>query len=87
MIGIHISVVTMALSHPTTLNLELMSTAAKKLAEESMRASEMLLGKVVARVVRHRESEVLLEFTDGTRLFVNSSGEAVELSVSGSGSE
>lgn len=51
------------------------------LEEESMLATEMLSGKVVARVVRHRETEVLVEFTDGTRLFVDRSTNGVEVSI------
>jgi hypothetical protein len=54
-----------------------------KLAEQAERASEMLHGKVVARVIRHRLAEVILEFTDGTRFFVDSATEVLELSVTG----
>jgi hypothetical protein len=54
-----------------------------KLAEEAERASEMLHGKVVARVIRHRPAEVILEFTDGTRVFVDSASGVLELSVTG----
>ncbi|MBA4766643.1 MAG: hypothetical protein H2049_03290 [Porphyrobacter sp.] len=50
------------------------------LDEESERATAMLAGKIVARVVRQREAEVLIEFTDGTRLFVDG-GTTVELSI------
>jgi hypothetical protein len=53
------------------------------LEDESTRATEMLSGKVVARVVRHRESEVLVEFTDGTRLFVDRRANGIELSITG----
>ena len=53
------------------------------LEQESDRATQLLSGKVVARVVRHREAEVLVEFTDGTRLFVDCSGTGVELSITG----
>ena len=48
--------------------------------DESERATEMLAGKVVARVVRHREAEVLIEFADGTRLFVDG-GTTLDLSI------
>jgi hypothetical protein len=58
-------------------------TDASKLAEESARATEVLAGKVVARVVRHREGEVLVEFEDGTRLFVDRTASGVELSITG----
>jgi hypothetical protein len=50
------------------------------LADESERATALVAGKVVARVVRHREGEVLIEFTDGTRLFVDGAA-ALELSI------
>jgi hypothetical protein len=53
------------------------------LKAEAERASEMLRGKVVARVIRHRPTEVLLEFTDGTRLFVDQAADALELSITG----
>ncbi len=42
------------------------------LEEESARATELLHGKVVRRIIRHRESEVLIEFEDGSRLFADS---------------
>lgn len=52
-----------------------------QLSDEATRASELLRGKVVSHIVRHRESEVLIEFTDGTRLFVDRSSSGVELSI------
>ncbi len=57
------------------------------LAQEAMRATQMLKGKVVARIARHRDTEVLVEFTDGTRLFVDRSDSAVELSITGGASD
>ena len=53
------------------------------LEQESAHATEMLSGKIVAKIVRHRETEVLIEFTDGTRLFVDQSDRGVELSITG----
>ena len=50
------------------------------LDEETTRATEMLRGKVVKRVVRHREGEVLIEFEDGARLFADSET-SLELSI------
>ena len=32
----------------------------------------MLLGKIVRRVIRHRDGEVLIEFEDGSRFFADS---------------
>ena len=40
----------------------------------------MLLGKIVQRIWRHRDGEVVIEFEDGSRLFVDS-GSALELSI------
>lgn len=51
------------------------------LDEESARATEMLQGKTVARVVRHRPGEVMIEFVDGTRVFVDRSEAGVEVSI------
>jgi hypothetical protein len=41
------------------------------LEEEATRATEMLHGKVVRAVWRHRPGEVWIEFVDETRLFVD----------------
>jgi hypothetical protein len=51
------------------------------LKAEGRRASRMLKGKVVKVVHRHRAGEVLIEFEDGTRLFVDAKGDQVELSI------
>lgn len=60
-----------------------MPLSAKDLADEATRATEMLQGKVIARITRQRETEVLVEFADGTRLFIDRSGPGVELSITG----
>lgn len=57
------------------------------LKTEAKRASEMLRGKVVARVTRHRAEEVCIEFTDGSRLFVDRQSNGLELSITGTGDE
>ena len=54
---------------------------------EAERATELLGGKVVSRVTRHRAGEVCVEFTDGTRLFVDRADEGVELTITGGGEE
>ena len=54
------------------------------LNNEASKATEMLTGKVVSLVQRHREKEVLVEFTDGTRLFIDSSNAGLELSITDS---
>lgn len=52
-----------------------------KLRLEAERATEILRGKSVAIVWRHRSGEVGIEFTDGSRLFVDHTSEGVELSI------
>ena len=47
----------------------------------------MLRGKVVARVMRHRNREFGMEFTDGTRLFVDAHQDEIELSITGGSDE
>jgi len=53
------------------------------LEEEAKRATEMLSGKTISLIHRHRSGEVLIEFTDGTRLFVDRSETGLELSITG----
>ena len=53
----------------------------EKLKAEGRRASRMLKGKIVKVVRRHRAGEVLIEFTDGARLFVDAKGDEIELSI------
>ncbi|WP_210171809.1 hypothetical protein [Mesorhizobium sp. Root157] len=50
------------------------------LEEESERATSMLIGKVVRRVMRHRDGEVVIEFEDGSRFFADSDS-PLELSI------
>ncbi|HEY6813960.1 MAG TPA: hypothetical protein VI168_00340 [Croceibacterium sp.] len=50
------------------------------LDEESERATSILLGKVVRRVTRHRDREVMIEFEDGSRFFAESDS-PLELSI------
>jgi hypothetical protein len=52
------------------------------LEEEAQRAIEMLAGRVVSNIRRYKSSEVLVEFADGARLFVDSTT-SVELSIAG----
>jgi hypothetical protein len=53
------------------------------LAQEERRLSELLAGKIVKIVKRHRNTELLLEFTDGTRLYVDCPEAKLEMSVTG----
>lgn len=57
------------------------------LAEEEKRLNELLKGKTVLRIVRNRPKEILVEFDDATRLFVNHEDDALDLSVTGPVSE
>jgi hypothetical protein len=57
------------------------------LNQEAERASELLKGKIVAKVMRHRAKEVCVEFTDGTRLFVDHNSDNVELSITAAAEE
>ncbi|MBA4759363.1 hypothetical protein [Sphingosinicella sp.] len=50
------------------------------LEEESKRATAMLRGKTVKRIMRFRKEEVVVEFEDGSRFFADSI-EPVELSI------
>ncbi len=43
----------------------------------------LLVGKTVSQVRQHRAAELLLEFTDGTRLFVDRTASGLEFSVTG----
>jgi hypothetical protein len=49
---------------------------------EAARATELLAGKTVKIVRRHTERTIMIEFTDQTRLFVDSKT-ALELSITG----
>ena len=53
------------------------------LKKESKCATELLKGRKVKQVKRLRINEVLVEFEDGTRLFVNTAAAPLELSITG----
>jgi hypothetical protein len=57
------------------------------LEEEAARLGELLRGKTVRRVRRHRRTALLIEFEDGTRLFVDRSDKGLEFSVTGGAGE
>lgn len=57
------------------------------LQQETERVTEMLKGKIVTKVMRHRAKEVCIEFTDGTRLFIDAQSDNLELSVTGGSEE
>ena len=60
-----------------------MSNENEILSDEAVRAAALLRGKEVATVWRHRKNEIGIEFTDGTRLFVDATADGVEISVTG----
>lgn len=51
------------------------------LLNEAKRATEMLGGKVIHAIARHRNGEVGVQFTDGTRLVIGSTESGLELSI------
>ncbi|WP_082905757.1 hypothetical protein [Bradyrhizobium centrolobii] len=53
------------------------------LEDEAARLTELLRGKVVKVVWRHRPGEVGIEFNDGTRLFFDAVSNGLECSVTG----
>ncbi|RII25414.1 MAG: hypothetical protein CXR31_14580 [Geobacter sp.] len=55
----------------------------RELEVEGEKATTLLAGKVVKVVRRHNENEVLVEFTDGARLFVEKKGKILEISITG----
>ncbi|MBK1853320.1 hypothetical protein FE845_18410 [Marinobacter sp. 1-4A] len=54
------------------------------LEREAKSIEKLLAGKILAGVVRHQSNEVLLQFSDGTRLFVNAQEHgSLDFSVTG----
>ena len=51
------------------------------LEEEAAKMSDMLRGKIVKAIKRHRTKEVMIEFSDGTRLFVDRTAEGLDFSI------
>jgi hypothetical protein len=58
-----------------------MDQSQNDLNEEAARATAMLQGKTVARVIRNRPGELVIEFEDGTRVFVDRSETGIEVSI------
>ena len=50
------------------------------LDEEATRLKELLGGKVVTNVLRHRADEIVVEFSDGSRMIVDAPSD-LEISV------
>jgi hypothetical protein len=55
----------------------------KKLEDEGKLATEILQGKVIRVVWRPTEKQVGIEFTDGTRFFIDHQSLSVEMSITG----
>ena len=53
------------------------------LEDESHKLTDLLRGKTVRLARRKKTGELLVEFDDGSRLFVNAKGNELELSVTG----
>jgi hypothetical protein len=53
------------------------------LEDEGTKLTALLQGKTVKVVRRHRLGEVMIEFSDGTRLHVNNISDGFEFSVTG----
>ena len=53
------------------------------LEDEGRKLTDLLQGKTVKIVRRHRSREVMIEFEDGTRLFVDNIPDGLEFSVTG----
>ncbi|RYF17986.1 MAG: hypothetical protein EOO30_05425 [Comamonadaceae bacterium] len=60
-----------------------MTFSSQQLSQEAAAATAALAGKIVVRLERHRESELLVEFSDGTRLFIDGTASHLELSITG----
>ena len=54
-----------------------------ELEDEATKLTGLLRCKVVKIVRRHKPGEVLIEFEDGTRLFINNIPDGLEFSVTG----
>ena len=53
------------------------------LTEEENNITELLANKVVRRIHRHRESEVVIEFTDGSCFIIDQNENSLEFSITG----
>lgn len=53
------------------------------LEEESERATLLLKELVVEKVARNKTNEVLIQFTDGSRLHIDRIDDTIEMSIEG----
>ncbi len=56
-----------------------------QLEQEARHATSVLTGKTVAAILRPRDKEAIVQFTDGTRLYIDAKVEGVVVSISGEG--
>ncbi len=54
-----------------------------QLEQEARHATEALKGKTVAAILRPRDREAVVQFADGTRLYIEARAEGLGLSFSG----
>jgi hypothetical protein len=52
-----------------------------ELESEASKLTDILRGKAVNVIKRHRPGEIMIEFEDGSRLFVNRASTGLEFSV------
>jgi hypothetical protein len=57
------------------------ATSLHALRSEARKATRMLKGKIVDRVWRYRPKEIVIQFTDGSRLFVDMKTKGLEFSI------
>ncbi len=53
----------------------------EELKREANQLTKMLKGKSLLKIWRHRSNEIVVEFSDGSRLFVDAHKEGIETSV------
>jgi len=53
------------------------------LNEEAKRATDMLKNKKIEMILRHHKNEITIQFTDGSRLFIDQTPDGLELSITG----
>jgi hypothetical protein len=53
----------------------------RELEDEATKLADSIRGKTVKVVRRHRPAEVLIEFDDGARLFINAIPDRLEFSI------
>ncbi len=57
------------------------ATTPYDLRKEAKETTQMLKGKIVHRIWRHRPKEIVIQFTDGATLFVDMETDGLELSI------